>query len=235
MDEFVAFLLSILVNTPKKFIALLVALGLMAIGIVLFYGGGASEPQIKSYIAIGIAMLGTGAGIIALLIVKRFQESTRDWQLSKCAPEAAHEVIQHLRQTNELTHKNGPLVMANWQGVDLHDADLHDANLRQIGLEAAKLQHANLRHANLRSARLDKADLSQSNLSGATLCYARLQGANLRDTVLVGADLSAADMCDAQLTGADMCDAHFDKFTTLPDGNKWTPEADWSRFGAKPG
>ena len=88
--------------------------------------------------------------------------------------------------------------------------DLHGANLRGANLKGAALEGANLQEAELDYANLKRAELVGANLQGANLDYANLQG--------------------AELAGAHLERATFEASTTLPDGTRWNPEADLSRF-----
>jgi uncharacterized protein YjbI with pentapeptide repeats len=55
--------------------------------------------------------------------------------------------------------------------------------------------------------------------------------ADLR-TNLSGANLKGAYLWIANLQHANMFGVKCDATTTLPNGEKWTPDVDWSQFGA---
>jgi uncharacterized protein YjbI with pentapeptide repeats len=107
-----------------------------------------------------------------------------------------------------------------FRDAELKRADLSGAQLRGSDWSCATLQKANLSTANLREANMQGADLRMTNLRGANL-----QGANLR---LVG--LKGANLVGANLAGASMWDAKLDESTTLPDGTKWLPGTELTRF-----
>jgi hypothetical protein len=87
-------------------------------------------------------------------------------------------------------------------------------------LQGAHLANANLQGAHLIGANLQVVFLAAANLQGAFLMEADLQWA-----ILVWANLQGANLVNANLQGAD-----FDEDTTLPDGTKWTPGTDMTRF-----
>ena len=71
------------------------------------------------------------------------------------------------------------------------------------------------RHGWLRDGSLQRAFLAMANLEGTDLYEANLQGAVLARANLEGAHLEGAFLSD---------------YTTLPDGTKWTPDTDMTRF-----
>lgn len=109
----------------------------------------------------------------------------------------------------------------------LHDGSLEGANLREANLSDAFLVNANLKDGNLRKAILSGASLLYANLSDVSLVNANLAGVSLYKTNLTGAQMQGANMKHANIYGI-KCD----KNTTLPDGTKWTPDIDWTKFGA---
>lgn len=115
-------------------------------------------------------------------------------------------------QIYDLLNRPGPLWLA---GVDLSG----------VNLWFVDLQGANLRGANLKRAALEGA-----NLQGAALEYANLQGAELVGVHLQGANLDYANLSGAELAGAHLELALFEASTTLPDGTRWSPDADLARF-----
>lgn len=148
---------------------------------------------------------------------------------------------------------------ADLTDADLRDADLRDAHLgwylmdRLVGatiLRDADLTHVDLTRASLYGAQLQDANLSDASLAGADLNGASLTRARLIRADLTGADLSwytagnyiaptyldGADLAGADLTGANLLyvegleTATFTRETVLPDGTKWKPGTDLSRF-----
>lgn len=92
----------------------------------------------------------------------------------------------------------------------------------------ASLIGADLRGVDLQGAQLDGANLSVAKLDGANLRGAHLGGALLRGASLTGTDLRGANLHNALLYWA-----QFDSATLLPDGTHWSPDVDWSKFGAQ--
>lgn len=95
---------------------------------------------------------------------------------------------------------------ANLEGVNLIEANLGGSSLGRVNLKGAKLHNTDLGSANLRNANLEGADLFQSNLEGASLRGVKLKNACVYETF-------------------------FNRETTLPNGEKWTPETDMTQFG----
>lgn len=115
--------------------------------------------------------------------------------------------------------KDADLSSADLQGADLSHADLRGANLEDVNLNRATLRLAMLQSAHLRFASFQNADLWR----------ARLSGADLRHVKFNDADLSFADLNDTLLERGVM----YNEKTILPDGSKWTPDADMGLFGAE--
>lgn len=155
----------------------------------------------------------------------------------------------NLQQAN-LGHANlrkANFVRANLQEAELFNANLQNADLLSANLRETLFSNANLERATLRRANLTRAILSRTNLEEATLRFATVEGAlfydaNLRNADLLGANLRTADMRKVNLSGADLAGAELenanmagvqcDGKTRLPDGENWTPDVDWSQFGA---
>jgi hypothetical protein len=231
MEHFPGLLWALLVGNsgePKRLAAGAGVIVLPIFGVLALFAAGADDPSSDLCFVLAIGSFITTIILVVLLVIWRIQGVSIPRK-----PEDVYATIKELRQLGKLTDGDCPLIMANWEGVSLQGADLHNANLNRIGLESADLRHANFYRANLRSARLESANLSDSNLTGAILCYARLGKADLRNAQLADADLTAADLSDALLKGANIDGAHFDTFTTLPDGSKWTRNTRWARFGVK--
>lgn len=210
-------------------VLLIASLFVLAVGVLSEYDG---------FAAAGLLILLGGIGLLITLVLViqvilwRVHQVSAHIELTQHTPENPRAIIEALRVDGDLQLDTSPLRGANWEGVDLHQLNLGGAYLRMIGLERANLQGTNLRGANLRSARLDQANLRAANLTRANLCYARLVQADLRAACLQEADLSTADLTSAQLDGAVLTGAKFDGYTTLPNGQKWTRDTDWSLFGA---
>ena len=208
---------------------LIASLFVLGVGLLSDYDGLA---EANLFMVVG----GIGILITLVLVIRvigwRVRQVSAHLELTQRTPENPRAIIEALRVDGDLQLDTSPLRGANWEGADLHKLNLGGAYLRMIGLERANLQGANLRGANLRSARLDQANLRDADLTRANLCYARLVQADLRDAYLQDADLSTADLTSAQLQGAVLTGAKFDAFTTLPNGQKWTRDTDWSRFDA---
>ncbi|GAB4530726.1 MAG: hypothetical protein OHK0046_51450 [Anaerolineae bacterium] len=155
--------------------------------------------------------------------------------------------------------KGARLHLANLSAANLSFANLSATNLSFANLSAANLSFANLNKTDFDTTNLSGADLKLANLSGASLYEANLSGADLElanlsgtfllRTNLSGAILYRANLSEAILYEANLEHAHidvsdevdsegnpirtlFDEHTTLPDGSKWTPDVDWSKFGA---
>ncbi len=113
------------------------------------------------------------------------------------------------------------LYEARLEGTDLTDAQLQGANLFRADLRRARLDGARLQGALLGGADLREASLTGANLQGALLGGATLQEANLR-----GARLERANLEGARLPGAILAEIACDENTILPDGTRWSPDAD---------
>lgn len=118
----------------------------------------------------------------------------------------------------------GELGANGWLGDgSLKNADLWNANLKSVNIWDVNLKGADLHGANFQDARMERG-----NLTGANLWKANLQGITMFDVTLEGADLFAAN-----LEGAVLYNVEFDERTRLPDGSKWSPDADLTQFGAR--
>ena len=131
--------------------------------------------------------------------------------------------------------RDAVLIGANLQGAWLAEADLQGAQLSSANLHGAWLSEANLQGATLSGANLEWATLTGANLQGAdlqgaSLFDARLQGANLFGANLQGARLER-NLWDSSVISLDFSrKTDFKENTTLPDGQKWTPDTDMARF-----
>jgi hypothetical protein len=73
--------------------------------------------------------------------------------------------------------------------------------------------------------------LGEASLHAANLQYANLQSTHLDHTNMMGANLMEADLQNAVMPiFNDRPSTSFDENTILPDGTRWTPETDMTRF-----
>lgn len=107
----------------------------------------------------------------------------------------------------------------------LTDGSLAGAMLVTANLTNVHMWDADLRNTDLHGASLHHANLQRCNLTGANLWQADLTGVRLEDVNLEGADLYHANMIGARLVNVE-----FDEHTRLPDGSKWTPQTDMTRY-----
>ena len=129
---------------------------------------------------------------------------------------------------------------ANLGGANLEEADLIDANLKGADLGGANLEGADLMDANLQKAYLPSANLKRtylkfSNLSEAILWNANLEAAdliyvNFDRSILIRANLEGANVIGANLNNVIWSDEDDQYLVTLPDGSRWTPDADMTLF-----
>lgn len=131
-------------------------------------------------------------------------------------------------QESELFQTN--LEKARLFETDLTDAKMLYSNLRNAKLEAAKLVRTDLTHADLSGSNLFRADLTEAHLGGAILVGAQMTFANLAGASLRGANLKGANLREANIEGVEIKETEFDENTTLPDGNKWTPNTNMALF-----
>lgn len=159
-------------------------------------------------------------------------------ELGSSVNEVAKHAAEELRARGWLTDgslQEADLRVANLEGAKLWKADLQGVNLqwaklKYVNLNGSILVGANLVQANLQAAKLGGADLRGANLFESRLYRVNFHGALLRDADLRGAHLEGARLDRADLRGASLDGAFLDDLTTLPDGSKWTAEADLRRF-----
>ena len=120
----------------------------------------------------------------------------------------AVEAVRIMRTRGWLA--DGSLVGRYFFGTNLKGVLLFDADLRRVTLNQANLETAHFERADLRGALLPMT--------------------NLKMSVLMDAKLHGAILTGACLKGAYIHGAQFDASTTLPNGKKWTPETDVTRF-----
>jgi uncharacterized membrane protein len=235
METNLGFLFDVLMGrhaSLRQILALVSVLVLSLVAVFAFLGSGFDQKYSGAYFILMIVSVIGAMGSFILLIVWRSRGDATSIPSSRRQSDDAYAIIKELRSSGMLSVSSSPLCAADWSGVILHNADLRHANFNKTGLEGADLRQADLSGAYLRSARLEGANLSKADLTGANLCYAGLQKANLQQAQLANADLSAADLSGALLEGARLKNTQFDQHTTLPDGRKWTPDTDWTQFGA---
>lgn len=159
-------------------------------------------------------------------------------QLGSGVNEVAKRAAEELRDEGWLT--DGSLQEADLRVANLEDAKLWEADLQGVNLQWAKLKRANLNRvnlvganlmqANLQAAKLSGADLRQVNMVEAKLYRVNFSGAQLDHADLTGAHLEGAKLENASLASAILTKAYLDELTTLPDGSKWSADADLARF-----
>lgn len=166
--------------------------------------------------------------------------------------ETAKSAVEWLRAEGWLEGSHGLLQGADLVATNLQDANLFDSNLRGAYLGGANLKQAflpganliqaylggaNLQKADLFEANLERANVLQADLESTDLGGANLQGANLKDADLRYAKLGGANLLGANLEGTELIKVYWKReirgkmcVATLPDGTKWTPETDMTRF-----
>lgn len=123
------------------------------------------------------------------------------------------------------------LTLANLQVANLQNASLTNVIAQGTMMATARLQGASLVGANCENAEFAHAYLENARLVGGNFQKAGFYLADLRKTDLRWANFSKAYLVDADFADAMNIDkAIFDITTTLPDGTKWTPDTDMSRF-----
>ncbi|MBZ0299744.1 MAG: pentapeptide repeat-containing protein [Anaerolineae bacterium] len=171
--------------------------------------------------------LGFAASIVALIGV--LCGRWNHWQLIKMkliqdagSTEAgvAINAVDELRRHGLLIEEKGVLSGANLIAADLRGAQLWLANLQDANLSSATMQDVNLLFANLKDSYLRLVDLRNAGLACA----------DLRGAILTLANLEGASLMHANLAEATLTDVQFDGLTILPDGSKWLPSTDLSRF-----
>jgi len=195
-------------------------------GIGVLIGG--SYEQLPEFWNGTSSNLGVELLSIAVTVIVIEQLNRREYKREKMAElitemrsksnEVAISAVEQLETRRWLTDglmESAQLKRANLQHANLHAAILYDANLADADLRNAHLGSAYLRRAYLRSANLQDADIRRASFRDADLSVANLRGAYL----------SYVDLQGAKLEGTS-----FSEETTLPDGSKWTPETDMTRF-----
>lgn len=144
-----------------------------------------------------------------------------------------------LQQTNlrGANLQEADLSGANLQGADLTGANLQEADLMETTLQGANLTATNLQKSMIMDANLCKVDLRLSHLEGAFLFRANLEQVNLQHGHLSKAYLHGANLLQADLLGVKLNEVIWEDMVgrqiytaTLPDGTKWTPDTDMTRF-----
>lgn len=105
------------------------------------------------------------------------------------------------------------------------DGTLWHRNLHYANLAHADLVEVEFRQSILRGANLSDTDCSATHFGHCNLYAVDFENANLTGTVFFGADLS-----EANLRGVLFIEHKMDENTILPDGSKWSYQADLSRF-----
>lgn len=245
-------------DTYTLALAILLILGGFFVGIKLFGPGGLLIKQDTGYYANTFTdVLSIG---VTVLLIDRLNRRRDERELQKQfvrdirtkVPDVVRNALHQMREHKWLVGDAGILKGEHLAGVELQDADLHDANLCSAKMQDAILTKTNLKDANLSGVNLFQANLSDANLFGTNLRNATLIRANLSNADLQGVHVNDADMRRANLSGAimrftdlrgtnlenanlsninaDWQYVDMDKSTTLPDGTKWTPDTDITRF-----
>ncbi|ACE83802.1 pentapeptide repeat-containing protein [Cellvibrio japonicus] len=144
-----------------------------------------------------------------------------DYDLSKVLLRNSH--IAHC------SFRNADLILANFQGSQLHNNDFSHAKLIAANFSGATLHACNIHRANMltaitRNARLENMDFSGHDISGLVLRNISLAGSNLAgqnlsrvdfsNSNLEGVNFEGADLTQALLAGANLVNARF-KFAKL--------------------
>lgn len=205
-----------------------VVLALVVIGVLIF------SSDIPGYWQ-NIYITGIGAVLTVTFLDRQAeQRATRQRKeeliLQMGSPDNgfAGEAARLLRRKGWLTDGSlitAGLLRANLQGMDLSRANLQEAYFLDANLQEAYFVGANLQRAGLVGVNLQAAILYGANLHGVHLERANLQAAHMGLTNLQEAVLEDSNLQDADFEGAEL---NID--TVLPDGIKWTPDCDLSRF-----
>ncbi len=97
-----------------------------------------------------------------------------------------------------------------------------------VSLAFADLQKVELELVNLFGVNLAYTILVEANLKGANLAKANLQRAYLNSADLTGANLVGVNLVGVNLAGANLQNA------TMPDGTKYSPDTDLTKFTNPP-
>lgn len=117
-------------------------------------------------------------------------------------------------------------------GANLEKTHLHHAFLINASFGIAHLYKADFHGANLTNAKFLRDNLTDAQFVGAYLINTSIRESNLSNANLFRAILYGTNFTDSNLQGANLYKAHFDSATILPDGTHWTPDTDWTKFGA---
>lgn len=177
---------------------------------------------------IGTEMLGASVTILLVELVI-YQRRDKASQTDRERAQRRERLIQKLEDATSQKERQKILDRMKRQNL-LQRSWLSEANLYGVDLRGTNLEHADLFEANLATA-----DLEGAALDDAILRKANLRNANLQGTSFVEADLSEADLRDtnliaAVLNGADLDKAKLSSNTRLPDGVRWHPDMDLSRY-----
>lgn len=131
--------------------------------------------------------------------------------------------------------KNAYLIRADLSGAELMGANLEGVIFSDTNLEGADFECVNLQDTYFRGANLKGVNFGGAYLGGADFEDAKLEGAYFGGAYLEEVEL--VKLPDGRVKGINpknvlVSDIIFDENITLPDGTKWTPDTDWTRFGA---
>lgn len=179
---------------------------------VMFMGqGGSSGEWLAGWLQnLGSEMLGAFATfwLIHLLVGGREEKGRLMRQMRIRDNALALQAVEELRAKGWLADGS------------LDGATLMNANLLKVRLSDAQMRQVDLHGAILRGARLERVNFSGANLWGA----------DLQDAGLKNVNLEGADLFQANLRGVKMIRVEFDEKTRLPDGTRWSPTTDLTRF-----
>ena len=197
-------------------------------------------------------------GVVATIVIvntwyhdrderRRYRETRYQLLLDICStePVIAKHALHQIRRRGWLSGENGllreqdlrktqlsetNLDYANLFAADLRGANLEGATLVLANAECADLVSANLKNTKILAASLDKANLFVANLSNSNLSHTSLVEATLIATNFHMAILDNVNLKDALLSQSNFRGAQFNENTILPDGSKWEPGKDLSRY-----
>lgn len=157
-----------------------------------------------------------GIGFTVLILDRLNEIRARQQLQERLVREASGQANETAKAAVDWMHAEGWLAEPTslLQGKDLTRANLAGADLWRSNLQKTNFYKADLNHANMYRVDLRNANLAITNLTGADLIAADLRGANLQEATIEGV-LWYHENQEGAL---------------LPDGSRWTPESDLSRF-----
>jgi uncharacterized protein YjbI with pentapeptide repeats len=146
------------------------------------------------------------------------------------------------------------LSYARWDSVDLREATLRNSNFTDANFSRTNFRESNLQGIQWLRTQVLTSDFEGNDFRYSTFPATKLSHTNLKKTnfhrctfqsaIIMGCFFNNADCSEAQFTavhfrGVDLIgvnfanailEGSFDYNTTLPDGTRWTPDTDLSRF-----